>query len=285
MPPGEHVHIISAGEKIHTAYPTIFRTLPTITRAYVLADSSLYELSSNHEVEKERLAVRDAVAAVKEISASLSIPFSRELVFPPVYPSVRDTLTKIHRECPGARFTFDISGGSKPLSNALFAVSFWLDGEVYSAFDQTMLRSIPLPERSVRTLLANPNYQTILAILLRSGKKDGGAISPEWMSRHYIFKQLWSFYVPSRTRKAKPDDPPVQPVKYKRGYKPATELTHGTFSDFMRALADAGLVVEDVSIDEKREKMFRITESGEIGFRFFSDPSTNTLARTLLGKV
>ena len=236
-------------------------------------------------MEKGRVAIREAVSAVKEISASLSIPFSRELVFPPVYPSVRDTLMKIHRTCPGARFTFDISGGSKPLSNALFAISSWLDGEVYSAFDQKTPRCIPLPVRSVRTLLTNPNYQTILAILIRTGKNDVGAISPEWVSRQYIFKQLWSFYIPSRTKKAKPDDPPMQPVKFKRGHKPVAELTHGTFSDFMRALVDAGLVVEEVSSDKSREKIFMITERGEIAFRFFSDPSTNSLIRTLLGKV
>ena len=285
MPPGEHVHIISAGENIHTAYPAIFRTLPTITRTYVLADNSVYELSSNPEVEKTRVAIRNAVAAVKEISGTLSIAFSRELIFAPVYPSVRDTLMKIHRNCPGARFTFDISGGSKPLSNAHFAISSWLDGDVYSAFDQKTPQCIPLPKRSVRNLLTNPNYQMILAILLRTGKKDAGSISPEWVSRQYIFKQLWSFYIPSRTKKAKPEDPPVPLVKFKRGRKPAAELTHGTFSDFMRALVDAGLVVEEISTDESREKMFRITENGEIAFRFFSDPSTNTLVRTLLDKV
>jgi hypothetical protein len=285
MLPGEHVHIISAGENIHTAYPAIFRTLPTITRTYVLADNTVYELSSNPEVEKARVAIRDAVAAVKEISVTLSIRFSRELIFQPIYPSVRDTVTKIHRECPGARFTFDISGGSKPLSNALFAVSSWLDGEVYSAFDQKAPRCIPLPKRSVRTLLANPNYQMILAILLRTGKKNAGIVPAEWVSRQYIFQQLFPFYVPSRTKRAKPDDPPVQPVKFKKGRRPAAELTHGTFSDFMRALVDAELVNEEVSTDEGREKMFRITERGGIAFRFFSDPSTNSLIRTLFDKV
>jgi hypothetical protein len=42
MPPDEHVPIISACEIIHIAYPAIFRTLPTITRTYVLADSEVY---------------------------------------------------------------------------------------------------------------------------------------------------------------------------------------------------------------------------------------------------
>jgi hypothetical protein len=281
----EHVHIISAGEKIHTAYPAIFRTLPTITRTYVLADNTVYELSSNPEVEKERLAVRNAVAVTKEISASLSIPFSRETVFPPVYSSVRTILTKIHRECPGARFTFDLSGGSKSLCMALFAFSLWLDGEVYSAFDKKTPWGIPLPERSVRILLANPNYQTILAILLRAGGKTVETTHSEWVSRQYIFKQLWSVYVQSRTKKIKPDNPPVQPVKYKRGRKPATELTQGTFSDFMRALVDAGLVNEKTATDTSRQKVYRITDGGEIAFRFFSDPATNTLVRSILEKI
>ncbi|MEI7856533.1 MAG: hypothetical protein WCH85_03410 [Methanomicrobiales archaeon] len=284
MPPGEHVHIISAGENIHTAYPAIFRMLPTITRTYVLADNSVYELSSNPEVEKTRVAIRDAVAAVKEISVTLSIPFSRELLFQPVYPSVRDTITKIHRECPGARFTFDISGGSKPLSNALFAVSSWLEGEVYSAFDQKAPRCIPLPRRSVRTLLANPNYQMILAILLRTGKKNASVLSAEWVSREYIFKQLSSFYVPSRTKKAKLDDPKMQPAKPKKGRMPAAELTHATFSGFISTLRDAGLIDEETGTANKKEKIYRITDRGEIAFRFFSVPDTNTLVRTLLEK-
>ena len=51
-------------------------------------------------MEKGRLAVRKAVSAVKEISVSLSIPFTLELVFPPAYPTVRDTLTKIRARYP-----------------------------------------------------------------------------------------------------------------------------------------------------------------------------------------
>jgi len=104
------------------------------------------------------------------------------------------------------------------------------------------------------------------------------------VSRQYIFSQLSSLYIPSRRKKDKPGDPPVPPVIYKRGRKPVAELTSGTFSDFMRALADAGLIMQSVSAGESREKLFRITECGEIAFRFFSDPVTSTLVRTLLEK-
>jgi hypothetical protein len=280
----EHIHIISAGENIHTAYPAIFRMLPTITHTYVFADSTIYEISSIPESEKARLTVRNAVSAVKEIAASLSIPFSRELVFPPTYPSARETLTKIHREFPGARFTFDLSGGSKPLCMAILAFAPWLDGEVYSSFDEKVPGMIPLPNRSVRSLLANPNYQTILALLLRPGKQKPETEIHQWVSREYIYKQLWSVYVPSRTKKAKPGDPVAQPVTYKRGRKPAADMTHGTLSTLMHSLEDAALVEERVSPDTRREKSYRITDRGEIAFRLFSDPSTSSLVQMILEK-
>ncbi|MHB8165043.1 MAG: helix-turn-helix transcriptional regulator [Methanoregula sp.] len=285
MPTGEHVHIISAGENIHIAYPATFRELPTITRTYVLADSTVYEISSNPATEKERIAIRNAVTAVKEVSASLSIPFSRELIFPPAYPSVRDMLTKIHREFPSARYTFDISGGSTALCTALLSFAPWLGAQVYSAFDEKTPRNVPLPERPVRSMMENPNYPAILALLLRTTKKDAIPGMHEWTSRDYIYKQLWPYYVPSRTKKAKPGDPPKPVVQYKKGRKPAAELTHGTLSTLMRTLEDAGLVEERVSEETKREKSYRITDSGEIAFRFFADPATNTLVRTALQKA
>jgi hypothetical protein len=280
MPP-DHIHVISAGENIHTAYLAAFRILPTISRTIVFADSSIYEKSSNQDIEKTRHATRNAVEAVKEISTSLSIPSTRELIFPPTYPAVRDALTKIRREHPNARFTFDLSGGSKVLCMALFSFASWLDGEVWSAFDEKIARTIPLPDRSVRTLLANPNYQTILAILIRMSKREQGT-PKEWVTRQYIFKQLWSVYVPLRTKKPKPVDPVVPPVKYKGGRKPVTELTHATFSGFMTTIRDTGLIIEKTSPVNKKEKIYRVTDHGEIAFRFFSDPATNSLVRTVL---
>ncbi len=284
MPPGEHIHIITAGEKIHTAYPATIRSFPTITRTYVLADSPLYEISPNQEIEKPRFAVRNAVSAVKEISVSLSIPFSREMIFPPVYESVRDTLTKISRENPGAHFTFDLSGGSKELCIAALSFAPWLNANVFATFGGKMARNVPLPDRPVRTMLANPNYQTILAILLRKNPKAPDDETCNWIPREYIYKQLWSVYVPSRTKRAKPGDTVAPPVVYKRGRKPGHDMTHGTLSTLMHSLEDASLVEERVSPDTRREKSYRITERGEIAFRLFSDPSKSSLVRMILEK-
>ncbi len=297
----EHVHIISAGEKIAIAYPAIFRELPGITRTIVFSDSTVHECSPDPATEKHRIAVRNAVTAVQEISASLAIPFIRVVIFPPAYVSVRSALAKCRREHPDARFTFDLSGGSKELCLALFSFASWLGGEVFSSFDEKTARQVPLPDRTISSVLVNPNHQMILAILLnRRDKKKGaarGAVPavqmvstvPEspagptvWVPRQYLYQQLWPFYVPSRTKKEKPGDPPKPVIRYRKGEKPAAEISHATFSGFIRTLRDAGLIEEGYSPESRKEKSYRITEAGEIAFRFFSVPATGSLVRSVL---
>jgi hypothetical protein len=281
MPSDPHVHIITAGETIHTAYPAIFRTLPTITRTYVMADSDTYTISSNPEREKQRLAITHAVDAVKELSATLSIPFSRELVFPPVYPSTRDLLERIVQDNPGARFTMDLSGGSRSLCTALATLAPWIDAGMYSSFDEKVPRAVPAMGMPVKVLLANPNYQTILALLLRKYDKHVPDGTREWVSREYLYKQVWSMYRRTRARTVKPD---ARPFVCRRGIRLPQELSHGTFSSFMKALIGAGLVEQRMSCGESTRKEYRSTESGEMAFRFYANADTSTLVRTMLGK-
>ena len=281
MPLDNHVHIISAGDHIHTAYPAIFRTLPTITRTYVLADSTIMEFSPVPETQRQRVAVRNAVAAVKEISASLSIPFTSETVYPPVYPSVRTILTKIHRENPGARFTLDISGGSAALCTALFSFVPWLGGEVYSAFDGKVPRIIPVPDPGTKGMLANPNYQTILAVLIRNNRPSNGTPGLPWVPRHYLFTQVWPYYLRSRKRSPAPADPQKPVPRYRRGRTQANDLSQQTFSSYMMKLRVAGLVEEAQDKKNLKEKIYRVTGPGETAFRFFADTATNTIVKTI----
>jgi hypothetical protein len=303
----EHVHIISAGEKIPIAYPAMFRELPGITRTIVFTDSIVHESSPDPVTDKHRFAVRNAVATVQQISASLAIPFLQVTIYPPAYTSVRSALAQCRRDYPDARFTFDLSGGSKELCLALFSFAPWLGGEVFSSFDEKTARRVPLPDRTIRSVLANTNHQMILAILLnRRDRKKGAekgavkgadtgaakgfvqtvpavsAVSTVWVPRQYLYQQLWPFYVPSRTKKPKPSDPPKPVVQYRKGRKPAAELSHATFSTFIGTLRDAGLIEEEYSTESRREKTYRITEAGEIAFRFFSDPATSSLVKTML---
>jgi DNA-binding transcriptional ArsR family regulator len=159
---------------------------------------------------------------------------------------------------------------------ALFAVAPWVNGEIRSAFDEKVPRPVPLPDRSLASMLANPNYQTILALLVKYGKNEGKSTAPAPVSRQYIYKQLWPLYTMVRTR----NDLPA--ATYKKGRKAADELTQPTFSGFMAALVDAGLAKEVRSGENRKEKYYRLTETGGMAFRFGSDPATNTLVKTVL---
>ena len=159
---------------------------------------------------------------------------------------------------------------------ALLALAPWVGGEVRAAFDEKVPRPVPLPDLPARALLENPNYQTILALLVKHGRNEKKTTAPVPVSRQYIYQQLWPLYVMARTRKDLPA------ATYKKGRKAADELTQSTFSWFMTALEDAGLA-EAASMDgNRKEKYYRITEKGEMAFRFGSDTATSTLAKTVL---
>jgi len=279
MPPGEHVHIISAGENIHTVFPAILRILPGITREYVIAGSETYSISQNLQTEKERTAVRHAVESVKEISASLGIPFARDTVFSPVLPSSRTVLTKIRRENPQARFTLDLSGGSRDLCMALFALAPWIGGEVWSSFDGKIPQQVPVPDRSIQAMLTNVNYQTILAVLLRNRPASTFPADIPYIPRQYLYTQVWPYYIRQRARKPVEGAPVVQ---YKRGRKPANDLSQATFSWFLKTLNGAGLVGEAPNRQSGRETAYRITADGEMAFRFFADPAANSIVKQML---
>ena len=272
----EHIHIISAGETIHLAFPAVFRTLPSISHTYVLAGDEVYTESMNPALAKERAATRNAVNSVKEISGSLAIPFKRLTLFPPIYPSVRNALTGIHRNHPGARYSFDLSGGPKDLCMALFTVAPWVKAEVYSAFDGKVPQRVPVPDVFVTGIMVNPNYASILSVLIRRRRLAGVGKEDLLVPRSYLFDQVRSLYLRSRERKVTTPAPGAPLVRYKSGHKPANDLSQATFSSFMVNLRKAGFVEEGQSDKNLKEKAYRITELGETAFRFYADPSIST---------
>jgi len=276
MPYQGHIHVIAAGENLPVTYTASFRDYPGITREYVFTDTTVFYKHADPAIEKERMAIRNAISAAKGTSLALGIPFHDEVISPPAYTSVREALTRIHREYPTARYTFDCSGGSPALGMALLALAPWVGGSVRAAFDEKVMRTVPLPDLSPVALLSNPNYQTILALLIRHGKNEKKTTAFVPVQRQYLYDQLWPLYVMVRAKK----DPPA--ATYTKGRKAADELTQSTFSWFMAALEEAGFA-EAVSPGESRkEKFYRITEKGEMAFRFGSDPATNTLVKTVL---
>ncbi|NLD57615.1 MAG: hypothetical protein GX651_05735 [Methanomicrobiales archaeon] len=279
MQTGEHVHIISAGEWIHTAFPAILRQLPGITRVYVITAMESPGSRQDPWIDARRVATHRATEAVKELAASLSIPFTREMAGSPVYESAGMVLARIRRDNRRARITFDLSGGPKELCMALLSLAPWTGGEVWSAFDGKAPRRVPVPDRDIRGMMMNVNYQTILAVLLRNRPVPVPATSLPFIPRQYLFKQVWPYYIRLRERKPVPGAPLPQ---YKRGRRPANDMSQQTFSTFMAKLRLAGLIEEGQGKGNHKEKMYRITENGETAFRFFAEPAANSIIKQML---
>jgi hypothetical protein len=276
MPPQGQIHIITADENLPSVFAASLRDYPGITRAYVFTEDTVFYKHADPAIEKGRLAARNAISAAKNTSTALGIPFHDEVISVPLYASARDTLTRIRREHPGARYTFDLAGGSPALGMALIALAPWVNGTVRAVFDEKAMRSVPLPDQSPVTLLANPNYQTILALLIRHGKNEKKTTAYVPVQRQYLYDQLWPLYVMVRAKK----DPPAG--SYRKGRKAADELSQQTFSDYMAGLVKSGFAERDTVETNLKEKFYRITEKGEMAFRFGSDSITNTLVKTVL---
>jgi len=268
----EHIHIIGAGEQIEAACAAAIRDLQDITRIYVFADNEFYANSSRDDerTKAHKTAVREAVNGVKSLATSLNIPASLIYIDQPASTKVAVAVQTIKRKYPGARYTFDLSGGSKDLALALFQVSLWLEGDAYYAFAGPKSAERPeilaVPKIPLRDIAANPNYMRILAVLAGTpGKND---TSPRVLPRSYLFTQLEAFYVPVKksgvtmnVSKTKTDA-----VTGKRAAIPV--LSQGTFSSLLTTLASADLVQEVPGpAGNRKEKYYRITASGTLALQ------------------
>ena len=244
----EHIHIIGAGEEIGAACAAAIRDLQDITRIFVFADSELYSNSSRDDerTKAHKTAVRVAVNGTKALAASLKIPASLVYIDPPASGTVAAAVQKIKSGYPGARCTFDLSGGSKDLSLALFQVSLWLEGDAYYAYAGPRgagpSEKLAVPKIPLRDIAANPNYLRILTVL--SDPPGKAETAPRILPRSYLFTQLEPFYVPVRTKGVKTNTSTTKTdaTTGKRAVIPV--LSQGTFSSMMNTLASADLVQE-----------------------------------------
>ena len=269
----EHIHILGAGEKTGAASAVAIRDLQDITRLVIFADTDTYTITSrdSEEVKAHKDAVREAVTKTKAHAATLDIPATLVYIAPPVGASVAAAVQKIKKEHPGARFTFDLSGGSKDLSLALFQISLWLGGGASYAFGERkettgLMEKLAVPIIPLSGIAANPNYLRILAVL--TGASEKADASPRILPRSYLFTQLEPYYVPvkksgvrTNVSKTKTDA-----VTGKRAVIPI--LSQGTFSSMMNTLASADLVQEVPGpAGNRKEKYYRITASGTLALQ------------------
>lgn len=264
MPSTEHLHIITAGAGIFPAYVRALRDHDDITGTVVVADEHFYTLSSGEEtpVQAARERTRNAVAKVRAHAAALKIPVSFVFITPPVLETAEDAFFRILEEHPGARLTFDLSGGPKDLCMAFFYLSLWVGGKTWYTLPGPDGREarveFGVPKIPVAAVVANRNYLRVLESLARRPEKvmeDPVA----GLSRSYLYHQVAAYYVPKRTRGVKRgsvDNPGLH------------ELTQGTFSNILKTMAAGGLIEERAGPDEDRKRMlYCITEAGRLALR------------------
>ena len=173
MPPPEHLHIITAGTDIFPAYVRALRDHDDITETIVVADDHYYSVSTREEkpVQVTRERTRNAVAKVRAHAAALKIPVSFVFITLPVLETARDALFRILEEHPGARLTFDLSGGPKDLCMALFHLSLWVEAKTHYTLPGPGGREeraeFGVPGIPVATIAANWNYLRVLEALSR----------------------------------------------------------------------------------------------------------------------
>jgi len=266
----EHVHIIAAGEGIYEAYAATVRDHPDITHTLIFADTELYTNNTRdgEAIRAGKDAARDAVSRVKALAASLKVPASLVYISPPVDSTARDAILKIKKEHPDARFSFDLSAGSKDACMALFTLSLWVEGDAYYTFterkSEALRAKLAVPKVPAESVAANPNYVKILQTLYRSPGKEEPSIRV--VPRSYLFLQLSGFYVPVRKKGVRVAKNTTGKTDLYTGKKAVLhELSQGTFSNILRTMTTLDLIEEMEGQDSNRkEKYYRITPSGEL---------------------
>lgn len=269
----EHIHIVAAGEKAEATCAAAVRDLQDITRIVIFADTVIYNNTSrdSEETKAHKDAVRDAVTKAKAHTATLAIPATLVYIAPPAGDTAAAAVQKIKTEFPGARFTFDLSGGSKDLAVALFRISLWLEGDAYYAFESRkgtagLTEKLAVPRIPLREIAANPNYMRILGVLAGTPGKDD--TRTRILPRSYLFTQLEAFYVPVKKSgvKVNVSKTKTDAVTGKRAVIPV--LSQGTFSNILKVMLAADLIREvSGPTKNRKERYYRIAPGGALALQ------------------
>jgi hypothetical protein len=255
MDPQEHIHIISAGDSIHKTYAAVLTDLRTITHTFIFAEKEIYTNSSRDDNKKRawKCAIRDAIDEVNTLSLSRKISCALVPIDADTFDAIRDPVLGIFSEHPEARFSFDISAGSKRLSMGLFAMSLWVEGDSYYAFGSSPTRRVPVPTLPSRNLPANPHYLVILTILFRG--QERGKEERTLMPKETLFNEtkIWKI--------------PVQDADEGAAMQ---ELSLSGFSRLIAALMRWNLIREEQNPDHEQEKLYSITPDGELALFVYS---------------
>ena len=252
MDPQEHILIISAGDRIHTTYPAMLKDLMTVTHTFIVAEKEVYTASARDDTQKRmwKCAIRNAIEEVNAISISQNIACALVCIDATAFDAIRDPVLGIFSEHPTARYSFDISAGSKRLSLGLFALSLWVEGTACYAFGNSPVRRVPVPTLPSRNLLKNPYHLVILTILFRG--QDPGSVERALVPTETLFNETRAWQIPVRDTDG----------------KTGVDLSPADFSRMVAALVDGKLVTEETDPDHKR--LYSISPEGELALFVYS---------------
>ncbi len=255
MDPQEHIHIISAGDRIHKTYPAVLKDLRTVTHTFIFAEKEVYTNSNRDDARKRmwKCAIRSAVDEVNAISLARDISCALVTIDAATFDAIRDPVLGLFSEHPDARFSFDISAGSKRLSLGLFSMSLWVEGDSYYAFGNSPTRRVPVPTLALKNLPSNPHYLVILIVLLR-GQKPG---------------RETSILVPKTTLYNETKAWQVQDRNAVEGHA-GDELSPADFSRLISNMVGWNLIREECDPGNNQETVYSITPDGELTLLVYS---------------
>jgi hypothetical protein len=235
----DHIHIISSGETIHETFPISINELK-MDRAIILVEDDVFRDSDN----KHHPLIRESITIVEELAGILKKSFEIKRIPGISLENIRNAVLDIFNQYPDAVYYFNITGGTKVLSNGLFMMSIWLEGSAYHVGEDGKFQILAVPKIHVEDLKKNENYISILEILVRSEKNK--------KPLKELFTEMEKEYKPLREgdRKAK------------------RNLSRGTLSKWIHDLISWGLVTEEFKKDNKKEKNIKITDDGIFTLKF-----------------
>jgi hypothetical protein len=237
----KHIHIISAGESIHKTFPKAVNEFK-VDRAIVIVEEGVFK---NPNIERNSLII-NSIDEVNKISKILNKSFEIKYIPSISLENIRDAVLDIFNKHTNSNFYFNITSGTKILSNGLFMMSMWIEGTTYYINEDSSLQILTIPKMKVKNIEKNINYITILDLLSKSENNE--------ILQKRLFLKIRDEY---------------KPVK-QINQKTKRNLSRGTLSKWLFDMVSWGLITVDYFEDNKKEKVIKITHDGIFALKFIN---------------
>ncbi len=235
----EHIHIISAGESIHKTFPTAINEFK-MDKVIIIVENEIF---TNPNIGRNPL-ITTSINEVKTIADMLNKSFEIKYIPSISLENIRNAVLDIFNEHPKSNFYFNITGGTKILSNGLFMMSIWIGGVTYYVDESGSLQILTIPKIKIENIEKNPNFITLLETL--SIYENKGIL------QKILFDKMKKEYKPIKE---------VNKISKR-------DLSRGTLSKWIQDLTSWGLITTEYVENSKKEKMIKLTDDGLFTLKF-----------------